>query len=100
MHPVAGKRLAGIALSLRDLVFLMRKDQIVATTVDIDLLAQVAQVHRRAFDVPTRSSLAPRTIPAWFAWLGRLPEGEIAFVLLLLAARNAGARDGLGQAPA
>ena len=99
VDPVAGKRLSGEALGLGDLVLMVRKDQVVAAAVDVDLVAQVQQVHRRAFDVPARPALAPRAVPTRLARLGRLPQGEIAFVLFLLAARHTRAGDGLIQPP-
>src|SRR5512133_333495 len=99
MHPVAGEGLAGVALRLRDLVLVMREDQVVAAAMDIDLLAQVTQVHRRALNVPARPSLAPGAVPTGLARLGRLPEGEITFVLFVLAGGYTRAGDGLVQAP-
>ncbi|MPM50067.1 hypothetical protein SDC9_96801 [bioreactor metagenome] len=45
MDPVAGKLLAGERFTLSDLVLMVREDQVIAAAVDIDLLAQVIEVH-------------------------------------------------------
>jgi hypothetical protein len=86
VHPVAGEGLAGVRLGLRDLVLVMREDQVVAAAVDVDLFAQELHAHGRAFDVPARPALAPGALPARLARLRSLPEGEVALLQLLLAA--------------
>jgi hypothetical protein len=48
---------------LRDLVFVMREDQVVAAAVNVDLFAEFGEVHGGAFDVPAGAALAPRTVP-------------------------------------
>ena len=59
VHPEARERLLGRALALRDLVLVMRKDQIDAAGVDVDRrLAQQPQRHRRALDVPAWTARA------------------------------------------
>ena len=81
VHPVAGKWLAGEAFGLGDFVFVVREDQVIAAAVDIDLLTQVAQVHRRAFNMPAGAALTPRAVPGGFAGFGRFPQGKIHRVL-------------------
>ena len=95
VHPIAGKGLAGQALALGDLVFVVGEDQVIAAAVDVDGLAQVMQTHGRAFDVPAGSAGSPRTFPRRFAWLGRLPQRKVAHKLLARVFLNAGAA--LGQ---
>src|ERR1700694_888965 len=60
----------------------MRKEQVGATTVDVDLWAKVFEGHRRALDMPARAAHAPGAIPARFGRRACLPEHEIERVLL------------------
>ena len=73
------------ALGLGDLVLVVRELQVLAATVDVELAPQQRPGHRRALDVPARPTRAPRTGPARFARLGRLPQHEVERVLLGLA---------------
>ena len=66
----------------------MGEDQVLATAVDVDLVAERATNHRRALDVPAWPALAPRAIPGRLAGLGRLPQGEVVRLLLMLAGLN------------
>src|ERR1700704_707816 len=61
---------------------MMRKDQVGAAAVHVDLWAQMFQGHRGAFDVPARAAHTPGTLPARFVRRARLPEQEIERVLL------------------
>ena len=61
----------------------MRKDQVHPAAMQIDLLAQVSNRHRRALDVPARPSGPPRTLPLRLARFRPLPQGEIHGVLFL-----------------
>ena len=47
--------------------------------------------HRRALGVPARTTLAPWGVPHGLARLGRLPEGEVQRIVLLLVGLDAGA---------
>ena len=90
VEPVADERHgAGVRLGLGDLVLVVREDEVLAAAVDIDLLAEVLQRHRRALDVPAGAALAPRAVPRRLAGLGALPEREVGGVLLLLAGLDA-----------
>ncbi len=75
-------------LALGDLVFVMRKDQVGAATVDVEAVSgRVEQVarHRRALDVPARTARAVGLErPRRLAGLGKLPEGEVERVVLVL----------------
>ena len=55
--------LAVAALALRNLIFMMREDQILAACMDVDLLAQILLGHNGALDMPARTALAPRVTP-------------------------------------
>ena len=71
------ERLARRALALRNLVLVMREDEILAAAMDIQRLAEVLHAHRGALDVPARAAHAPRGLPRRLARLLRLPDGEI-----------------------
>ena len=68
---------------LRDFVFVMRKQQIVAAGVDVDRFAEVCCDHRRALDMPAGASAPPGTVPARQIGCGRFPQHEIGRVLLV-----------------
>src|SRR5690606_16431061 len=75
VYPVAREGLgAEIRFRLRDLVLVVREDQVRAAAVDIDRAAEVVRAHRGALDVPARAPRSPRTRPARLAGLGGLPE--------------------------
>ena len=62
VNPVLGKmRLARGTARLGNFAFVVRKNIVLASGVDVDhLAAQQFHRHRRAFDVPARIALAPR----------------------------------------
>ena len=86
MAPDARKRLSRRGLALRDLVLVMRKDEVHAAAVEIDRLAEDRHRHRGAFEVPAGTAASPRRIPGGAALLvlglRRFPEREILCVLL------------------
>ena len=63
MEPVPDKGLAAGRFTLGNLVFVVGKDQIRPTPVQIDGLTQELHGHGTAFQVPSRSPLAPRALP-------------------------------------
>ena len=73
MQPVMNGRFAQQRLALRYLVLVVREDQVVPATVDVDLFAENGQVHGRALDVPAGTAFAPRGFPGRFAGLGAFP---------------------------
>ena len=96
MHPVVDERVALIcvkcALGLRDLVFVVRKLQVLAAAMDVEMVAQERAGHRRAFDMPAGTPLAPRARPRRLARLRMLPQHEIERVVLGLRYLDALAR--------
>ena len=52
------------APALRDLVFMVREDQVLAAAMDIKGFAQILLAHGRAFDMPARTAAPPRRFPA------------------------------------
>ena len=59
MHPDI-RHAVGVegAAGLREFVLVMRKHQIDAAAMDVELLAEMLPRHRRAFDVPARTAAA------------------------------------------
>ena len=93
VHPVARKIGAVMsATTLRELILVMRKDQVLATSVNINRLAEVLLGHRRAFDVPAGPALAPRRIPARQFGRRGFPQDEV--LGRPLVGRNFDARPG------
>src|SRR5215204_7190048 len=85
MDPKASKGIdAEERLALRDLILMVREDEIGAAAVDIDLPTEIGRAHRRAFDVPAGSPRPPRRLPARLARFGSFPEREVEWVLFPL----------------
>ena len=55
MQPVSGELIPRGCFGLGYFVLVVREDQILATTVDIECITQMSGAHRRALDVPARS---------------------------------------------
>src|SRR5687767_4137872 len=53
MQPGLDEGLAGGRFALRDLVLVVREDQVDAARVDLERWAEVSHAHRGALDVPT-----------------------------------------------
>src|SRR6266446_10318 len=95
VQPEAGQLLPAGRLALRDLVLVVGKDEILASSVHVEGRPQELLAHRRALDVPAWPAGAPRAVPGdggGLSGLGGLTEGEIARVALLLARLHARAR--------
>ena len=83
----------GRAFGLGNLVLVVREDQIDAAAVDVDRrLAEQPERHRRALDVPSRPARPDAVVPRRLAGLGRLPQHEVAGVLLGVLVRRPRAR--------
>ena len=94
----ANEGLATRALGLRDLVFVVREDQVLAAGMDVEGLAEELRRHRRALDVPAGPAAAPRARPGRLASLlvlgrDRLPEREVHRVALARVDLDARAGD-------
>ena len=48
--------------------------------VNVELLTEVLEGHRRALNVPTRSTGTPWTVPGGFTGLDSFPECEVAVI--------------------
>src|SRR5690242_19711018 len=85
VDPVTHKLFPGCAFTLRDLVFVMRKDEIDAARVNVETLAEILHRHRRALDMPAGTAATDLRIPRGFGLACRfLPQGEVARVLFLI----------------
>ena len=78
------RELVAGALGLGPFVLVVRKDEVVAATVDVEALTEDLERHRRALDVPARPARAPRRRPLGLARLRRLPQREVERAALLL----------------
>src|SRR6185369_14030157 len=88
VNPKTNEWFSSRAFGLRDLIFVMRKDQIDTAAVNVERLAEVLHRHRRAFEVPTRTALAKRRLPARLLLLFRLlPQNEVSRVILFVFIR-------------
>ena len=58
--------------------------------MNVEVLAQLFAVHRRTFNVPARTAVAPRGWPAWFTLFRHLPQHEVHRVALHINHVNAG----------
>ena len=84
MEPSLDERFPGQRFALRDLIFVMRKDQVRTAGVNVEVLAQVFHRHGGAFDMPARPPAAERRVPARFALFACFPEDEVANVFLVV----------------
>src|SRR5439155_310002 len=93
MHPMLREGAQpGQRLRLRDLVLMMREDEILAATMKIEGGPEVARRHGGALDVPPRPALAPRRLPEGLARLRGLPESEIERAAFFFSRLDSGAR--------
>src|SRR3546814_8213020 len=70
------------AAALRDLVLMVREDQVLPARVNVDRIAQMLLDHGRAFDMPARPPASPGRLPAGKVVRRRLPKHEIRRVAL------------------
>src|SRR2546425_496067 len=81
--PILCQRLlSGKSFGLRDLCFVMWKDQLRASAMQIVGGPKMGECYRGVFDVPARSSLAPWAVPGNLSRLLIFPEDEVARVPL------------------
>src|SRR5207244_9078210 len=82
MKPVADERLSGRAFALRDLILVMGEYQVDTAGVDVERLPEVLHAHCRTLDMPARTARAEGGLTEVLAGIARLPEGEVARVLI------------------
>src|SRR6476619_5774034 len=82
VHPELRELVAERA-RLRDLVLVVRENEVEPAAVDLEDRPKVRLGHRGALDVPARPAATPgRFPPGVLALLVRLPEREVARILL------------------
>src|SRR5262249_37504487 len=85
-HPVVRpdvRELVADRARLRELVLVVREDEVEPAAVDLELLPEELLRHHRALDVPAGAAAAPRGFPPGvLSRFVRLPEGEVARILL------------------
>ena len=84
MQPVARKWFSIAALTLGDLILMMREDQILTAGMNIDLFSQIFFGHHRTLDMPSRTAVAPGRLPGGLSFFFRFPENEIQRIFLLI----------------
>src|SRR2546427_9037949 len=79
LHEPFARGLQARAFALRNLVLVMRKNQVFAPEMDVETRPQDFHAHGAALDVPTGPALAPRTWPENLAVLrqARFPKREV-----------------------
>ncbi len=92
VHPVLRERLPVARFRLRDFVFVMWKEQIEPAAVNVERLPEVLHAHRRAFDMPARTTGSPGAVPCRLARPGSLPHGEVGRVAFAVAGFDASSR--------
>src|SRR5882724_2098277 len=85
VQPVAHELLAGGAFALGDFVFVMGKDQVDTTGMNVERLTEIFHRHRRAFDMPAGPATSDFRVPGWFVWIGWFfPKRKVARIFLLI----------------
>src|SRR5262249_35977669 len=84
MQPEVGEGLAGERLGLRDFVFVVAKDQVLAASMQVERFPQLLHRHDGALDVPARSAAADLRLPECLPWFRSFPEREVARVVFLV----------------
>src|SRR5581483_9009278 len=86
VQPVTDELLSGYPFTLGDLGFVVRKNIVDSSTMDVELIAQERCRHRAALDVPTGPARPPCRIPPHIAILviPLVPKRNLADVLLVI----------------
>src|SRR5262249_19071996 len=85
VEPMPHEWPVGRAFGLRNLVLVMRKNEVNAARVNVDRWrVQQSERHRRALDVPARTPGTEAEVPPRLTRLRRLPQNEVAGVLFFV----------------
>src|SRR5689334_21487622 len=85
VNPVTNKLLARRAFALRDLVFVMWKNEIDTAGVNVETLTEILHRHCGTLDVPARPAATDLRVPGRLGFACRfLPQREIARVFFLI----------------
>ena len=74
---------------LRDFVLVMGKNEIYSAAVNIEYVAEIRSAHGGAFNVPTRTTPAPRAFPSRLVAGRLLPQYKVERAPLMGVDRNA-----------
>ena len=85
MHPIMSKFFAVCPLRLGNFVFVMGENKVKTAAVDIYCIAQISASHRRTFNMPARSALAPGRVPIRLARFCAFPKAEIHRIFFYIA---------------
>lgn len=83
MHPVAYAALLTGSTALSDFIFMMGEHKIHPPTMYIKRVTQISSTHCTTFNMPTRPSRAPWTIPIWLSSLCRLQVKPLELKFLM-----------------
>ena len=84
VDPVGHHLVALTGHGLSNLALMMRKDQVHAASVDVEVCAKVFTSHGGALTMPPRETIAPRRRPTHDVFgLCRFPEGKVRLILFL-----------------
>src|SRR3972149_3779925 len=83
MDPVLYKRTLISCFTLCYLIFVMWKDQIITSCVNIKIIAKMFAAHCRAFYMPARSALTPLAFPIRLTFFSFFPECKIKRIIFL-----------------
>src|SRR5437667_8350684 len=82
VKPIARQRLLPCqTLGLRDLRFVMRKDQLRTTTMNVIGWPEICQCNRGGLDMPAGPSISPRAIPEYLTRFLATPLPRISRAL-------------------
>src|SRR5689334_8732702 len=70
VHPEAGEVHTRRTARLRDLVLMVRENEVFAAAMNIERLREMFHRHGGAFDMPAGASAPPRALPRRFSGLG------------------------------
>ena len=76
MDPVLDEEIPGGSFALGNLVFMVRKDQVDTSTVDVKALPQILHAHGGAFEVPAGPARAQIGIPGRLSVTLDIEEGD------------------------
>ncbi len=88
VYPVMGKRHAIAAFALGNLIFMVRKNEVLPAAVDINCFAKVAANHCRTLDVPPGAAVSPWRIPIRFTGFCTFPQGKVHCILFNFSSCN------------
>ena len=90
MHPIMREAVLASAerLGLRNLILMMRENQVASAAMKIECASEIFKRHSRALDVPARTSVAPWAFPERLTRLCGLPDSKIHRILFALIHLN------------